>query len=67
MLKTRMRSKRRRRSAIIREGFDKVCLCKVADGNIHKFSALCPHLKCHSALESDMRRSSWDCPCHGSR
>jgi len=35
------------------------------DGNVHKFSALCPHLKgvvCWNRLEK-----SWDCPIHGSR
>ncbi|KAK3063055.1 hypothetical protein LTS18_002837, partial [Coniosporium uncinatum] len=35
------------------------------NGKVHKFSALCPHLKgvvCWNRLEK-----SWDCPIHGSR
>jgi len=35
------------------------------EGGVHKFSALCPHLKgvvCWNGLEK-----SWDCPVHGSR
>jgi len=51
--------------AIIREGFDKFAVYKDSDGNIHKFSALCPHLKC--ILHWNPTESSWDCPCHGSR
>ena len=34
-------------------------------GQIHKFSAICPHLKgvvCWNTTEK-----SWDCPVHGSR
>ena len=38
---------------------------KDEDGGVHKFSALCPHLKgvvCWNKAEK-----SWDCPVHGSR
>jgi Rieske Fe-S protein len=35
------------------------------EGKVHKFSALCPHLKgvvCRNSMEK-----SWNCPVHGSR
>ncbi|KAF2867593.1 FAD dependent oxidoreductase [Massariosphaeria phaeospora] len=38
---------------------------KDENGKVHKFSALCPHMKgvvCWNSLEK-----SWDCPVHGSR
>ncbi|KAK3683177.1 hypothetical protein LTR37_020490 [Vermiconidia calcicola] len=42
-----------------------VAVYKDDGGKVHKFSALCPHLKgvlCWNGLEK-----SWDCPVHGSR
>jgi glycine/D-amino acid oxidase-like deaminating enzyme/nitrite reductase/ring-hydroxylating ferredoxin subunit len=42
-----------------------VACYKDDQGNVHKFSALCPHLKgvvCWNSSEK-----SWDCPVHGSR
>jgi Rieske Fe-S protein len=51
--------------AIVRVGFEKFAVYKDAEGNIHKFSALCPHLKC--VLQWNPAETSWDCPCHGSR
>jgi len=38
---------------------------KDEEGKVHKFSALCPHMKgvvCWNGVEK-----SWDCPVHGSR
>jgi Rieske Fe-S protein len=32
---------------------------------LHKFSAVCPHLKC--IVRWDGCEKTWDCPCHGSR
>lgn len=34
-------------------------------GQIHKFSALCPHL--HAVVTWNSTEKSWDCPVHGSR
>ena len=42
-----------------------IAIYKDEQGGVHKFSALCPHLKgvvCWNAAEK-----SWDCPVHGSR
>jgi glycine/D-amino acid oxidase-like deaminating enzyme/nitrite reductase/ring-hydroxylating ferredoxin subunit len=35
------------------------------DGTVHKFSALCPHLK--GVVSWNTTEKSWDCPVHGSR
>ena len=51
--------------AVIREGFDKTAVYKDENGEIFRFSALCPHLKC--VLHWNQIEKSWDCPCHGSR
>jgi Rieske Fe-S protein len=34
-------------------------------GQIHKFSAICPHL--HAVVSWNSAEKSWDCPVHGSR
>lgn len=34
-------------------------------GELHAFSAICPHLKC--VLDWNPAEKSFDCPCHGSR
>lgn len=34
-------------------------------GEVHKFSALCPHL--HGVVSWNSAEKSWDCPVHGSR
>jgi len=42
-----------------------LAIYKDEDGKVHKFSALCPHMKgvvCWNSAEK-----SWDCPVHGSR
>lgn len=51
--------------AVMRDGFEKIAVYKDKDGNIHEYSALCPHLKC--ILQWNNIEKSWDCPCHGSR
>ena len=42
-----------------------IAVYKDNDGSVHKFSALCPHMKgvlCWNNVEK-----SWDCPIHASR
>ena len=51
--------------AIIREGLSKVAIHRDENGQVHKRSAVCPHLGCIVAWNSTER--TWDCPCHGSR
>ncbi|MDQ3194025.1 MAG: Rieske 2Fe-2S domain-containing protein, partial [Bacteroidota bacterium] len=51
--------------AIIREGLNKVAVYVDGDGEAHKYSAFCTHLKC--ILQWNQVENSWDCPCHGSR
>ena len=51
--------------AVIREGFDKTAVYKDDNGDVFRFSALCPHLKC--VVHWNQIEKSWDCPCHGSR
>jgi len=50
---------------VIREGFDKTAVYKDDNGDVFRFSALCPHLKC--VVHWNQIEKSWDCPCHGSR
>lgn len=51
--------------AIMREGISKVAVYRDDNGQVHKRSAVCPHLGCIVAWNSTER--TWDCPCHGSR
>ena len=51
--------------AIMREGVSKVAVRRDENGNVHKLSAICPHLECVVAWNST--EQTWDCPCHGSR
>jgi glycine/D-amino acid oxidase-like deaminating enzyme/nitrite reductase/ring-hydroxylating ferredoxin subunit len=51
--------------AILREGARKVAAYRDEEGTLHKFSAVCPHLKC--VVRWDGCEKTWDCPCHGSR
>lgn len=51
--------------AIIRKGLKKYAVYHDEKGNIHCFSAVCPHLGCIVRWNSGEK--SWDCPCHGSR
>lgn len=51
--------------ALIREGLKKMAVYKDEDGTVHKFSAVCPHLKC--IVQWNSTEKTWDCPCHGSR
>jgi glycine/D-amino acid oxidase-like deaminating enzyme/nitrite reductase/ring-hydroxylating ferredoxin subunit len=51
--------------AILREGAKKIAAYRDEEGRLHKFSAVCPHLKC--IVRWDGYEKTWDCPCHGSR
>ena len=51
--------------AIMRDGVSKVAVLRDENGQVHKLSAVCPHLGCVVAWNSTER--TWDCPCHGSR
>lgn len=51
--------------AVLREGVSKVAAYRDDKGALHKFSAVCPHLKC--IVRWNSCEKSWDCPCHGSR
>lgn len=51
--------------AIMRDGVSKIAVRRDASGNVHKLSAICPHLGCVVAWNST--EQTWDCPCHGSR
>jgi glycine/D-amino acid oxidase-like deaminating enzyme/nitrite reductase/ring-hydroxylating ferredoxin subunit len=51
--------------AVIREGLKKVAVYRDSNGELHKHSALCPHLGC--IVEWNSTEKTWDCPCHGSR
>src|SRR5678816_2914933 len=51
--------------AIMRDGVSKIAVHRDENGNVHKLSAVCPHLGCIVAWNST--EQTWDCPCHGSR
>jgi glycine/D-amino acid oxidase-like deaminating enzyme/nitrite reductase/ring-hydroxylating ferredoxin subunit len=51
--------------AVLRDGVKKIAIYRNEDGNLHAFSAVCPHLKC--VVRWDACEKTWDCPCHGSR
>ncbi|MBS1494848.1 MAG: FAD-dependent oxidoreductase [Bacteroidetes bacterium] len=51
--------------ALIRDGLSKIAVYRDESGTLHKFSAVCPHLKC--IVQWNSSEKSWDCPCHGSR
>ena len=51
--------------ALVRRGLSKVAVYRDDDGMLHERSAVCTHLGCIVAWNSEEK--SWDCPCHGSR
>lgn len=50
---------------VIRRGLSKVAVYRDEDGTLHERSAVCQHLGCIVAWNSNEK--TWDCPCHGSR
>jgi glycine/D-amino acid oxidase-like deaminating enzyme/nitrite reductase/ring-hydroxylating ferredoxin subunit len=51
--------------AVIREGLRKRAVYRDPYGELHQFSAVCPHLGC--IVQWNPVERTWDCPCHGSR
>jgi glycine/D-amino acid oxidase-like deaminating enzyme/nitrite reductase/ring-hydroxylating ferredoxin subunit len=51
--------------ALIRRGLSKIAVYRDDEGVVHERSAVCTHLGCIVAWNSEEK--SWDCPCHGSR
>jgi glycine/D-amino acid oxidase-like deaminating enzyme/nitrite reductase/ring-hydroxylating ferredoxin subunit len=51
--------------AVVVESGSKIAVYRDERGEIHRRSAVCPHLGCIVAWNP--AASSWDCPCHGSR
>jgi nitrite reductase/ring-hydroxylating ferredoxin subunit len=51
--------------AVLRDGLSKIAVFRDETGQLHRRSAVCPHLGCIVAWNP--AASTWDCPCHGSR
>jgi glycine/D-amino acid oxidase-like deaminating enzyme/nitrite reductase/ring-hydroxylating ferredoxin subunit len=51
--------------AVIRKGLGHVAVYRDDEGEVHRMSAVCPHMKCIVTWNGSEK--SWDCPCHGSR
>jgi glycine/D-amino acid oxidase-like deaminating enzyme/nitrite reductase/ring-hydroxylating ferredoxin subunit len=51
--------------AIVRDGLRKLAVFRDEAGQVHRLSAVCPHLGC--IVGWNKASSTWDCPCHGSR
>ena len=51
--------------ALVRDGLKKTAVYRDTRGELHKYSAVCPHLGC--IVEWNPTEKTWDCPCHGSR
>ena len=50
---------------MIVESGRKIAVYRDERGELHRRSAVCPHLGCIVAWNP--AASTWDCPCHGSR
>lgn len=51
--------------AVMRHGAKKVAVYRDESGEVHRCSAVCPHLYC--IVDWNAAEKTWDCPCHGSR
>jgi nitrite reductase/ring-hydroxylating ferredoxin subunit len=55
----------RGKGAVMRDGIKKIALYRDAQGTLHRYLAICPHLGC--VVDWNDTEETWDCPCHGSR
>lgn len=46
-------------------GLSKMAVYRDHDGDLHRFSAVCPHM--NGVVKWNAVEETWDCPCHGSR
>lgn len=51
--------------AILNSDLKKVAVYRNENGEVHSYTAVCPHLGC--VLQWNKDEKSFDCPCHGSR
>jgi glycine/D-amino acid oxidase-like deaminating enzyme/nitrite reductase/ring-hydroxylating ferredoxin subunit len=51
--------------AVLVEHGHRVACYRDAGGEVHRMSAICPHMGCVVRWNPDA--TTWDCPCHGSR
>jgi glycine/D-amino acid oxidase-like deaminating enzyme/nitrite reductase/ring-hydroxylating ferredoxin subunit len=51
--------------AVLRNRLSKFAVYRDEKGDLHRFSAVCPHLGC--IVDWNSTENTWDCPCHGSR
>lgn len=56
---------RMNQGAVVTVGLKKIAVYRNAEGVLHAYTAVCPHLGCVVQWNSDEK--SFDCPCHGSR
>ena len=60
-----VRELKRNAGMIVKSKHGKVAAYRDADGEVHKRSAVCPHMGC--IVRWNDAEKTWDCPCHGSR
>ena len=51
--------------AVVRQGLRKLACYRDEEGNLFRYSAVCPHLQ--GLVRWNALEKTWDCPCHGSR
>jgi len=51
--------------AVTRRGTRRIAVYRDEQGQLHRRSAVCTHLKC--IVHWNPAEKTWDCPCHGSR
>ena len=54
-----------REGTVVRQGVHRIAVSRGAEGRLHAFSAVCPHLG--GSVRWNPIERTWDCPCHGSR
>ena len=59
------RAETQRTGMIVKSKHGKVAAYRDAEGEVHKRSAVCPHMGC--IVRWNDAEKTWDCPCHGSR